>query len=330
MQNDPDLAPMEHAPIRRDMQSTEELDTTVIEGGPASGLFLPDAPSDSDVENAKGDAQQQLDAGADSDTYANDQLMRDLSSNDGLDSNEEEEQFSDDDDPIVKSHDIFATKRLAEHLYLFQYPIRPPTRPYAGSEKPSEVRIKTRANMLEVDIPIPESNYYDKTRGTQWTDESLRTQTISGRITSGRNYLMGIMHEGKLHVTPLKGLAQLRPNFKYIDAHDTEEREAKRSEANSERVPRAAKAVQVSAKSSDAMPDLSTTSLLRAAEEENWTKLAWRDAEDPESLSVSNWLLTKKLDVICEPLTDKAGYLDLMSTVRKEDVIMVPAAKGKK
>ena len=75
----------------------------------------------------------------------------------------------------------------------------------------------------------------------------------------------------------------------------------------------------MSAKSSDAVPDLSTTSILRAAEEESWTKLQWRDQYDAESISVSQWLLTKKTNIRCESMTDKAAYLDLLSTTGQED-----------
>ena len=326
MQNDPDDAAMEREPIQTLSDADEDLQTTVIEGGPSGGLFLPDhdPSSDEDVKEARRLAEQQLNDGADSDSYANDQLMKEVTS-------EEEEESDtpqdDEDDPIVQTHNIYATKKLAEHLYLFQYPIRPPDRQYVDLEKPTEARMKPRANMVEVDVPIPETAYYDQRRGRQWTDESLRKQTIAGRITPGRNYLVGVMDKGHLHVTPLKGIAQLRPNFQYIDSHDAEAKEVKRSENIADRAPRAAKAIQVSAKSSDAMPDLSTTSLLRAAEEENWTRLTWRDQYEDESATVSQWLVTKKTDVVCESVTDKAAYLDLLSTTGKEQVPVVKVKK---
>lgn len=322
MQDDPDIEAMANRPKLDHIDlhiNQEDLETSVIAGGPSGGLFLPDHDSDSasDIEDARADAENQLRDGVDSDTYANDQLMRDLSDedNDSAASSVVDEA----DDPIVASHDIYSTKRLADHLYLFQYPIRPPDRQYTDQDRPTEARMKPRAQVVELDVPIAETAYYDQRRGRQWTDHSLRTQTMAGRISGGRNYLIGVMEKGSLYVTPVKGVVQMRPNFKYIDSHDAQEKESKRSETNGERNPRAAKAIQVSAKSSDAVPDLSTTSILRAAEEESWIKLQWKDQYDAESLSVSQWLLTKKTNIRCESMTDKAAYLDLLSTTGQED-----------
>lgn len=319
MNDDPDLDAMAQSPIASDNDDVEMRDTTVIEGGASGGLFMPDTPSDGENDDALERARQYADAmegeGAASETLSGEEMMAGLES--GSDDSEDEAETDDEgDDPIVKTYDIYATKRLADHLYLFQYPIRPPNRPYEYPEQPVEARMKPRSGHIEIEIPIPETDYYDQQRATRWTDEPLKRQTIGGTITKGRNYLIGVMRGDELHVTPLKGIAQLRPTFKYIDTRDSEDKEVKRSDAAAERAPRAARAVQVSAKSSDAVPDLSTTALIRAAEEENWTRLQWRDSDNTESRSVFNHMLTTKKDIFCESLTDKAQYLDMLSTVK--------------
>lgn len=335
MNNDPDVDAMANAPNLGDPSNDIEMrDTTVVEGGASGGLFLPDDESDGEldqiIQQTAGDIPMD-DGGYDTDSYFHDQLME-LSEVEeeanGEDSGAEDE---DDDDPIIKTYDIYGTKRLAEHLHLLQYPIRPPNRPYHDAERPIGAQIKPRCGHLEIEIPIPDSAYYDHQRGTEWTDEALRKQTIGGTITKGRNYVIGVMHGDELHVTPLKGIVQLRPNFTYIDARDSAEKDVKRSDAMAaDRAPRTAKAVQVSAKSTDAVHDLSTTALIRAAEEEKWTSMKWKDADDKESRKLFKLMYTSKTDQICESVTDKQGYLNLLSSTTEEESKVVKPTRTKK
>lgn len=332
MEDDPDVDAMANRPIVGQADDSEIRETTVIEGGASGGLFVADdddSDEDATIRHARAEADAEME-GYDSEAYAGQQLMY---SEEGSGAEEEDDEEAEEegpglgDDPIVKTIDIYATKILSEHLYLFQYPIRPANRPYEETDRPTEARMKPRAGHLQVEIPILESNYYDRQRAVQWTTEPLRTQTLGGSVAPGRNYLVGLVRGDEMHVTPLKGVAQLRPIFRYIDEHDREEREVKRSEASADKTARAPKTVQVSAKSSDMLPDLSTTALIRAAEEENWTKLQWRESTHRESENVSKHLMTGKQDTLCTPITDKAAYLDMLSTTRSADATTKPKPK---
>lgn len=339
MNDDPDVPAMANSPIRNDDYSNVEMrDTTVIQGGASGGLFMPDVDSDEeDVRRVQRRAEgvPEDDGGYDTDAYFQTQLMDTMADSDEDEEDddagqEDLEDEDEDEDPIVKTYDIYGTKRLAEHLYLFQYPIRPPNRPYEDPERPTGARMKPRCGHLEVEIPIPDSTYYDKERGRKWTDEALRQQTIGGTVMKGRNYVIGVMQGDELHVTSLKGTVQLRPNFTYIDAYDSAEKESKRPDAISERAPRTAKAIQVSAKSSDAVADLSTTALIRAAEEENWTKLQWKDSDDRESRKLCGHMFTNKTRQICESLTDKTAYLGMLSSGKQDESKITKITKAKK
>ncbi|CCG84264.1 protein of unknown function [Taphrina deformans PYCC 5710] len=334
MENDPDPDAMSNRPKIDADDDVELQDMTVTEGGASGGLFVADDSDDDDaIAQARLAAQIRSDDDSDenSDDYAGQQLQHMSRSEDEDDEDMEDEQDADDgDDPIVKTYEICATKILAEHLYLFQYPIRSANRPYESSDLPSEARMKPRTGHVQIDIPILESNYYDNQRAVQWTDDPLKVQTLGGNVAPSRNYLIGLVRGDQLHVTALKGVAQLRPVFKYIDEHDREEREAKRSDASAEKGAKAPKAVQMSAKSSDALPDLSTTALIRAAEEENWTKLHWRESSHKESENVFKHLITTKPDTLCNPLTDKAAYLDMLSTIKTETAVPSKTKKESK
>jgi hypothetical protein len=125
------------------------------------------------------------------------------------DDDEEEETFSSDeefdDDPIVKSFDVFVSDQLKEHIYLLQYPIRNPEEPYSDEYKPSEARIKPQEGLLEVDVPIDKMNYSllrgQKFAGGQ-TDVKQEARDIDKQRLSGKtqisqaNYFVGIMRGG--------------------------------------------------------------------------------------------------------------------------------------
>ena len=327
------------SPSRELLEDVEMRDTTVIEGGPSGGgLFLPEHP---DSEAEEEETLQGLDQTSttepspleDPDLFDADSgqdLELDENEDEDEDEDEEEESVDEDDDvqsqdhvpestndeedPIIKTYTVYSTSRLSDHLYLFQYPIRPPSRPYEHAELPLEARLKSRAGMVEIDIPIPESHYYDAEKAVSWTDVPLAKQTLGGQIIHGGRYLIGVIRNDELHVTSIKGVAQLRPNFKYIDARDAVEREAKKQEYHAERGPQAARAVQVSAKTAESLPDLSSTALLRAAEDEQWTRLAWNEKRSNESSRMYEHMFTRQMDKTPEKITSKEQYLDLLST----------------
>lgn len=341
MQNEPDDDAMANRPLVNESDSVNIQQTTVIEGGPSGGLFLQDESSEDEVDAALTQAMLQ----SDSQSRAHEQSVpisgHHLNEDEEDDEDEEEEEkdndddddvtmTDDEDDPVVQTIPIYAAKRLAEVLYLFQYPIRPANIPYEGAHCPTEARIKPKIGQVQMDVPIPDMQHYDENRATTWTDKPLRTQTLGGTISSGRNYLIGVMVGDELHVTPLAGVAQVRPVFKYIDDNDRDERARKKSEAATG-TSRPAKALQMSAKSSDAVPDLSTTALIRAAEEENWQKLTWRDRLHEESETIGTHMLSRRTDVWCTPITDKETYLDMLSTSGKaKDSVPATAKKESK
>lgn len=145
------------------------------------------------------------------------------------------------DDPVVQEVDVFLSKQLAEHLYLFQYPVRPAHMPYddvchlAARIKPEQQRVE-----LELSVNTNSVNYA-KSKGEQialnvdgtcssiedgaqrfYNSDKLDKQILVSTPVgvSPSTFVAGIYKDGELHLTPLKGVIQLRPSFQYLDRID--------------------------------------------------------------------------------------------------------------
>lgn len=78
-------------------------------------------------------------------------------------------------DPVVAEYDVFLTDELTERVMLFQYPNRDTAQPLteANHAKPSGIRIKPNAGMVEVDIPMNLYENFDKDKAIRW-GEAIR------------------------------------------------------------------------------------------------------------------------------------------------------------
>lgn len=129
---------------------------------------------------------------------------------------------TEEEDEIVQEIPVYLSTKLAQNLYLFQYPLRQlPFKPETG---PCAARIKPKSNMLEVDIPLDtRAPTYDKARGDDMAsavsgekfktvfdqednDYSGRPQTRalldkqtlgSTLIPSKTKYLVGVLRDSK-------------------------------------------------------------------------------------------------------------------------------------
>ncbi|TPX59967.1 hypothetical protein SpCBS45565_g07619 [Spizellomyces sp. 'palustris'] len=235
---------------------------------------------------------------------------------DGMDLDNEadaegEDEEDEEEDEIVKEVDVYFSQALADSLYLFQYP----TRPHAFDEetRPSTGRIKPKTKRFELEIPLQtRSAFYNRERGEelgQGTDNApirgvfdyddgtpaklLDKQTLSSSILpSHANYMIGLIRNDELHLTPIATSLQLRPSLFYIDK--ISEKQAKRYEEDSlEANKRAnpeyeeeAKVLSVVIKGpddKDAIRKAAQAELQRKAEEEPWLPLSIHHSQSEES-----------------------------------------------
>ncbi|KAF6831738.1 DNA-directed RNA polymerase III complex subunit rpc37-like protein [Colletotrichum musicola] len=71
-----------------------------------------------------------------------------------------------DPDPVIASYDVFFNPSLPQgrKLWVLQQPNRTDPR----QATPTEMRLKTRTGMVEVDVPIDYNQSYDKEKGMKW------------------------------------------------------------------------------------------------------------------------------------------------------------------
>ncbi|KAN0033144.1 hypothetical protein ACTA71_011352 [Dictyostelium dimigraforme] len=135
---------------------------------------------------------------------------------------EEEEE----EDYVIHEIPVYLSQSLSNNLYLFQYPLRQPWRPYDMS-KLEELRIKPKQQKVEIDLSIdPDTDNYNPDAQTKTTKYTLSSTTVSHRT----NYAIGLMKSNELHLTPLQSIIQLRPQFNYFDDKWQEEKLRKKQE----------------------------------------------------------------------------------------------------
>ena len=142
-----------------------------------------------------------------------------------------------DDDPVVQEVDVFLAKSLADSLFLVQYPVRPANKSYERASHHA-ARVKPEQQRFELEIGLnTESPNYSQSKGEQiainvdsnpqnkgpyyhsnMMDKQVLTSIPSGLKT--RRYCVGYFKDGELHLTPIKGIVQMRPSFEYLDRAD--------------------------------------------------------------------------------------------------------------
>lgn len=94
-----------------------------------------------------------------------------------------------DDDPIVTSYDIYIKPRVNpdRQFVVMQFPNRDASQPYndsAGSA-PLAIRMKPRAGMFEMDVPVDPWHNYDKHKGIVMGDALNKSETAKGPGSHG-------------------------------------------------------------------------------------------------------------------------------------------------
>ncbi|KAF9908589.1 DNA-directed RNA polymerase III subunit RPC5 [Linnemannia zychae] len=256
--------------------------------------------------------------------------------------------YADEGDELIKEIPVYLSQRLAKYLYLFQYPVRAAALPYTEGSGPSKARIKPLSQLIELELPVDtNASQYNKERGEElamgMNDKPLRTaldgepddderrelldrQTlVSSLIPNATHYLAGVLRNDEMHLTPIHGAVQLRPSFKYLDKIDEKKKQASKKisdEENKELLAKQkaeqeqkARALQVQVRSAADSEARRTSgpNKARLAEEENWTKLDYFDAETRESGLIYDRMFASYVDEL-DCATTVSDYLGLVSS----------------
>ncbi|XP_065659341.1 DNA-directed RNA polymerase III subunit RPC5 isoform X2 [Hydra vulgaris] len=154
-----------------------------------------------------------------------------------------ESSSDEESDPVVQEVDVCLAKALSEKLFLFQYPVRPASMTYESTPH-LECRMKPLQQKIELELGMDVSSpSYCYSRGEQIADavdrgnENQRPvfpsrlmdrHVLSSVCASEDNtkYASAVYHNGILHITPIKGVVQLRPGFHYFDKAEENQKKA--------------------------------------------------------------------------------------------------------
>ena len=153
-------------------------------------------------------------------------------------------------DPVVTDIPVFLSK--AGSCYLYQYPVRPGHMTYDGSHV-MRARFRPLNQQAQLELAInTKSDNYDESKGEQialntdgaaagsnkyFQSSKMDKQLLTGSSPLGSTgrYALAILDNEELHLTPVKGVLQLRPSLGYMDKSDKTARlEARNSGDNVE------------------------------------------------------------------------------------------------
>jgi hypothetical protein len=98
---------------------------------------------------------------------------------------------SDDDDPIIRSYDIYIKPKVDKdkdrQFVVMQFPNRDATQSYneANGSAPLAIRMKPKAGMFEMDVPVDPWHNYDRLKGVEMGDALNKSESSKGVGTHG-------------------------------------------------------------------------------------------------------------------------------------------------
>lgn len=96
--------------------------------------------------------------------------------------NTQEEQP--DSDPIKATYDVYIKPHISANrqIYILQFPNRDSKQPYSAAlqSKPYKLRIKPKAGMVEMEVPIDPWRNYDREKGIKWGESMRKSQMAKG------------------------------------------------------------------------------------------------------------------------------------------------------
>lgn len=220
----------------------------------------------------------------------------------------------DEDDEIVQEFPVYFSTGLLNKLYLLQYPNRSAARPLVDANNTGiiESRIKVESKMVEVDIPIETSKFYDSEKGEHW--DKLDKQTFGGvaKPVDGE-YMIGVFKDNELHLNSISAVAQMRPQFQHI-THRQIEKDLVEKDEDSSSKKKQPRAVQMTALASgENAPNFSGAITARKKmEDENFVSMEWYDRDSDESWNISDKLIAVQKSPL-ESTTTIEGYLEDIS-----------------
>lgn len=142
----------------------------------------------------------------------------------------------DDEDPIIRSIDVFISPELSRTLHLLQFPIQPVNTITSSSSSnkynssraitPIEAKVRPKHNMLELEYPIPNSALGGQSHQQAGHKHLTQRTFTSNAIAPVTHMALAKLDRAgeRLDIIPLqKSVMQMRPSFDHLHSHDEED-----------------------------------------------------------------------------------------------------------
>mmetsp|Transcript_19063 Transcript_19063/g.29807 ORF Transcript_19063/g.29807 Transcript_19063/m.29807 type:complete len:481 (-) Transcript_19063:3312-4754(-) len=147
-----------------------------------------------------------------------------------------DEDGDDDEDPIIRSIDVFISPELSRTLHLLQFPIQPvnaitsssSSNKYNSSKAitPIEAKVRPKHNMLELEYPIPNSALGGQSNQQAGHKHLTQRTFTSNAIAPVTHMALAKLDKAgeRLDIIPLqKSVMQMRPSFDHLHSHEEED-----------------------------------------------------------------------------------------------------------
>jgi len=128
----------------------------------------------------------------------------------------------DEDDEVVQECDIYLNRMydppdFVGDLYVMQYPLRPIYRKYGDQGQLDRVDLKPKARRLRFVYKFNQNDNYDddgSIAGEKAQQHVLNSVVVTNPSCS---YAIGVIQNGRMTLTPIRAINQLRPDFEHVD-----------------------------------------------------------------------------------------------------------------
>ncbi|XP_074095354.1 RNA polymerase III subunit E [Cotesia typhae] len=213
-----------------------------------------------------------------------------------------------DNDPVEFEFPVLLSTSLADKLYIFQYPIRPASKGYDNTKfLKTSIKPENQEFRIEVGLDCNSANYdqrkgekiamdadgpfdrfeNDKDRYFQGEFMDKTVLQSSRAVPDCSNYAVGTFQGNELHITPLKSIVQLRPQFNYLEQNEkNKDDESKKNGNESDEEETKAISVTFSRNRTDASKKLQEQSFENHSKkslEELWIDTQYMNAESTQA-----------------------------------------------
>lgn len=263
--------------------------------------------------------------------------------------------MEEEEDSIEREIPVYLSKQLSDHLYIYQYPLRQSNLKYDTAViKSCAIKPQHKEVKLEMSLNINSMNFdmnkaeeiaintdgaagfnREKDEEAIFENEIMDKQSFisTKAVDDCSKYAVGIVHGNEIHITPLKGIIQLRPHFPYLDRSDKRARDTEKAQATEVEEVVEEQAQQVTVKFAR-----SENERIRKLKEKSFNYLAQKSAEEP--WCHTHWQHTHTVAVELERMKllsegqDNVGmalnvsgkqYLKILVPPDKEEAIVFPS-----